>query len=51
MFVTANHQFPKRSQDAMAIWIEDLHKDSFKICLRETKIFDGAHKNIKIVSE
>ena len=35
----------------MAIWIEDLDKDSFKICLRETKIFDGTHKNITIVSE
>lgn len=51
MFVTASHQFPKRPQDAMAIWIEDLQKDSFKICLRETKIFGGTHKNMKIVSE
>jgi len=32
----------------MAIWIEDLHKDNFKICLRETKILDGIHKNMKI---
>ena len=24
--------------------------DNFKICLREAKIFDGPHKNIKIVS-
>lgn len=47
MFVTASHQFPKRPQDAMTIWIEDLQKDSFKICLRETKIFDGTHKKYK----
>ncbi|KAL9975444.1 hypothetical protein ACROYT_G012605 [Oculina patagonica] len=48
MFVTASHQFPKRPQDAMAVWVENLHKDSFKVCLRETKILDGTHKNIKI---
>ncbi|XP_078383744.1 uncharacterized protein LOC144666222 [Oculina patagonica] len=48
IFVTASHQFPKRPQDAMAVWVETLHKDSFKICLRETKILDGTHKNIKI---
>ncbi|KAL9975449.1 hypothetical protein ACROYT_G012610 [Oculina patagonica] len=48
MFVTASHQFPKRPQDAMAVWVENLHKDSFEVCLRETKILDGTHKNIKI---
>ena len=51
MFVTASHQFPKRPQDAMAIWVEDVHKDNFKVCLRETKILDGTHKSIKIVSK
>ena len=34
----------------MAVWIEDSRKDSFKICLKESKIFDGVHKNIKVVS-
>ncbi|XP_020628697.1 uncharacterized protein LOC110065871 [Orbicella faveolata] len=48
LFVTASHQFPRRPQDAMALWGEDVHKDSFKICLRETKILDGTHKNIKV---
>ncbi|XP_066023879.1 uncharacterized protein [Pocillopora verrucosa] len=32
----------------MAMWVEDLKVDSFKICLREAKIFDGPHKNLKI---
>ena len=50
IFVTASHQFPKRPQDAMALWVEELRVDSFKICLREAKIFDGTHKGIKIVS-
>ena len=35
----------------MAVWLEDFREDYFKICLRETKIFDGIHKNIKIVSK
>ena len=51
IFVTASHQFPKRPQDAMAVWVEDLRVDNFKICLREAKIFDGPHKGIKIVSK
>ena len=35
----------------MAVLVEDLTKDSFKVCLREVKIFDGLHKGIKIVSK
>ena len=50
LFVTATHQTLMRPQDAMAIWVEDLHKNNFTICLRETKILDGTHENIKIVS-
>ena len=50
VFVTASHQSLNRPQDAMAVWVEDLHIDKFKICLKEAKIFSGAHKNIKIVS-
>ena len=51
VFVTASHQIPKRPQDAMVVWVEELRVDNFKICLREAKIFDGPHKNIKVVSE
>ena len=50
-FATASHQFPERPQDAMAVWVENLTEDSFKICLREVKIFDGHHKGITIVSK
>ena len=45
-----SHQFPERPQDAMAVWVEELTEDSFKICLKEVKIFDGLHKGIAIVS-
>ena len=48
--VTARHQVLQRPQDALAVWVEDLRKDSFKLCAREAKIFDGIHKNIKVVS-
>ena len=34
----------------MAVWMEDSREDGFKICLKESKIFDGVHKNIKVVS-
>ena len=50
IFVTARHHVLKRPQDAMALWVEDVRRDCFKVCLRETKIFDGLHKNIKVVS-
>ena len=50
VLATPSHQFPKRSQDAMAVWVEELTEDSFKICLREVKIFDGLHRGITIVS-
>ena len=50
VLATPSHQFPERPQDAMAVWVEGLTEDSFKICLREVKIFDGIHKGITIVS-
>ena len=51
ILVTPSHKTPERPQDAMAVWMEDSRKDSFKICLKESKIFDGVHKNIEGVSK
>ncbi|CAH3133175.1 unnamed protein product [Porites lobata] len=48
VLATPSHQFPERPQDATAVWVEELTEDSFKICLREVKIFDGLHKGITI---
>lgn len=31
------------------MWIEELQKDHFRVCLREVKTFDGKHQNIKVV--
>ena len=50
VLVTPIQQSPGRPQDSMAIWVEDSLEDGFNVCLRETKIFDGLHQNIKIVS-
>ena len=33
------------------VWVENLTEHSFKLCLREVKIFDGLHRGIKIVSK
>ncbi|XP_022808410.1 uncharacterized protein LOC111345401 [Stylophora pistillata] len=48
ILVTVSHEVLRRPQDAMAVWVEDLNKDNFKVCLRETKLLDGTHKNVKI---
>ena len=50
VLVTPSHTLAKRPQDAMALWIQHPSVDSFNLCVRETKIFDGLHQNIKIVS-
>ena len=51
ILVTPSHQFPGSPKDAAAVWVEELQEESVKICARETKMFDGVHENIKIVSE
>ena len=51
ILATPSHQTPGRPQDAMAVWMEDSRKDSFKICVKESKIFDGVHKSIEVVSK
>ena len=50
VLVTPSHKLAKRPQDAMALWIQHPSVDSFTLCARETKLFDGLHQNIKIVS-
>ena len=34
----------------MNMWLEDVHVDYFRVCLREVKTFDGKHKGIELVS-
>ena len=50
VFSTVRHSVLERPQDAMLVWLEDLGRDFFKLCLREVKSFDGPHENIKVAS-
>jgi len=48
IIVTPSHQVPDRPQDAIAYWLEEQSENSFTLCYREIKIFDGLHQNIKM---
>ena len=50
MFVTAVHKHSDRPFDSMNIWLEDVKKDGFVVCLREFMSFDGIHSGLKVVS-
>ena len=51
MLVTSEHLRTGKEYDAAVIWIEDITKDSFKVCLRELQNFDGKHEDIYVVCE
>ncbi|XP_031571637.1 uncharacterized protein LOC116305805 [Actinia tenebrosa] len=46
ILVTAEHERRQVRQDAANIWVEDVTRSSFKVCLRELQSFDGAHESI-----
>lgn len=50
VLLSAEHEKRGIKHDASTIWIEDVSKTSFRICVRELQNFDGAHKGIHIVS-
>ena len=50
VLATVRHTSMNKAQDAMNMWLEDVHVDSFRVCLREVKTFDGKHKDIEVVS-
>ena len=47
--MTSEHLRTGKENDAALIWIEDVTKDSVKVCLREMKNFDGKHQDITVV--
>ena len=49
VLVTSEHLRTGKEYDAALIWIEDVTKDSVKICLREMQNFDGRHQDITVV--
>ena len=49
VLVTSEHLRNGKEYDAALIWIEDVTKDSVKVCLREMQNFDGRHQDITVV--
>ena len=49
VLVTSEHLRTGKEYDAALIWIEDVTKDSLKVCLREMQNFDGRHQDITVV--
>lgn len=33
----------------MSVWVESATKSQFKVCLRESRTFDGRHSNLVVV--
>ena len=51
MLVSAEHERRGIKHDASSVWVEDVTRTSFKICIRELQNFDGAHQSIHAVSD
>lgn len=47
--VTVKHGIPNQKQDAMSVWIESVTTSQFKVCLRESRTFDGPHNSLLVV--
>ena len=50
VFVTAAHHRAGLKRDAASVWIEDVTKSSFKVCLRELQNYAGSHEDVHVVS-
>ena len=50
VIATPYHKSNHRPENAMNLWLEDVHRDYFRICLKEVKTFGGKHNNIDVVS-
>ena len=35
----------------MSVWVESLSTSQFEVCLRESRTFDGPHRNLVVVRE
>ena len=49
VFVTVAHHHAGLKRDAASIWLEDITRSSFKICLRELQNYAGSHEDIYVV--
>ena len=48
--VTVQHATLDQRKDAMSIWMENVSRSHFEVCLRESRALDGAHNNLVVVS-
>lgn len=35
----------------MLVWIENISPSEFEVCLRESRVFDGSHEKLRVVSD
>ena len=49
VFITVQHKHTDRPYDSMNLWLEDVKKNEFHICMREFMAFDGIHSDLKVV--
>ena len=47
--MTVAHHHAGLKRDAASIWLEDITRSSFKICLRELQNYAGSHEDIYVV--
>ena len=48
VLITAEHYRKSLKHDAASLWLENVGKTSFKVCLRELQNFDGPHQDISV---
>ena len=48
--VTVQHTKKDRKYDAMLVWIENISPSEFEVCLQESRVFDGLHEGLIVVS-
>ena len=48
--MTAEHHHSGLKRDAASVWVEDVNKSSFKVCLRELENYAGSHEDLSVVS-
>ncbi|KAK3749930.1 hypothetical protein QZH41_017388, partial [Actinostola sp. cb2023] len=48
VFVAVHHNVLDKKKDAATVWVEDVTRDGFTVCMREGRTFDGRHKDIDV---
>ncbi|KAL9972572.1 hypothetical protein ACROYT_G018902 [Oculina patagonica] len=48
VFITLQHKHTDRPFDSMNLWLEDVGKNEFHVCMRELMTYDGIHSDLKV---